>query len=131
VGANVSAAHDAGMTLLVTGRERLGCDIGTALDRSPEEQAGLLGDHVGLRDRLMAETGEPATVATARVLGALASLRTTGAASRALTMDRGGPDGWVLLRTGDGVVATWVTTINDRPDPVVFAVLSGEERCHG
>jgi 3-oxoacyl-(acyl-carrier-protein) synthase len=136
VGANVSAAHDAGMTLLVTGRERLGCDIATVLDRSPAEQAGLLGEHVGLRDRLIAETGEPATVATARVLGALASLRTTGAASLALTtlaptMDRGGPDGWVLLRTGDGVVATWVTTINDRPDPVVFAVLSGEERCHG
>jgi enediyne polyketide synthase len=124
------------MTLLVTGRERLGCDIATVLDRSPTEQAGLLGEHVGLRDRLIAETGEPATVATARVLGALASLRTTGAASPALTtlaptMDRGGPDGWVLLRTGDGVVATWVTTINDRPDPVVFAVLSGEERCHG
>jgi polyketide synthase-like dehydratase family protein/KR domain-containing protein/polyketide synthase family protein/beta-ketoacyl synthase-like protein len=140
VGANVSAAHDAGMTLLVTGRERLGCDIGTVLDRSPAEQAGLLGAHVGLRDRLMTETGEPATVATARVLGALASLRTTGATSTlttvaqstlTLTMDRGGPDGWVLLRTGDAVVATWVTTINDRPDPVVFAVLSGEERCHG
>jgi hypothetical protein len=140
VGANVSAAHDAGMTLLVTGRERLGCDIGTVLDRSPAEQAGLLGAHVGLRDRLMTETGEPATVATARVLGALASLRTTGATSAlttvdqstlTLTMDRGGPDGWVLLRTGDAVVATWVTTINDRPDPVVFAVLSGEERCHG
>jgi enediyne polyketide synthase len=140
VGANVSAAHDAGMTLLVTGRERLGCDIGTVLDRSPAEQAGLLGEHVGLRDRLMTETGEPATVATARVLGALASLRTTGATSAlttlaptmlAPTMDRGGPDGWVLLRTGDAVVATWVTTINDRPDPVVFAVLSGEERCHG
>ena len=88
----------------------------------------------------MTETGEPATVATARVLGALASLRTTGATSAlttvaqstlTLTMDRGGPDGWVLLRTGDAVVATWVTTINDRPDPVVFAVLSGEERCHG
>ncbi|HEX4722952.1 MAG TPA: hypothetical protein VH333_10590 [Pseudonocardiaceae bacterium] len=31
---------------------------------------------------------------------------------------------------------TWVTNINDRPDPVVFAVSSGavpsgEERCHG
>jgi enediyne polyketide synthase len=130
VGANVSAAHDAGMTLLVTGRERLGCDIGTVLGRSAAEQAGLLGDHVGLRDRLMAETGEPATVATARVLGALASLRTTSA-TPALTMDRGGPDGWVLLRAGDAVVATWVTTINDRPDPVVFAVLSTEERCHG
>ncbi|HEY3608435.1 MAG TPA: polyketide synthase dehydratase domain-containing protein [Pseudonocardiaceae bacterium] len=130
VGAHVSAAHDAGMTLLVTGRERLGCHIGTALGRSAAEQAGLLGEHVGLRDRLMAETGESASVATARALGALASLRTTGATS-APTMDRRGPDGWVLLRAGDAVVATWVTTINDRPDPVVFAVLSTEERCHG
>ena len=24
-------------------------------------------------------------------------------------------------------IATWVTTVNDRPDPVVFAVLCGEE----
>jgi enediyne polyketide synthase len=112
------------MTLLVTGRGRLGCAIDTVRDDVSADVAGYLA----VRDQLMAELGDTAAVAGARVL---AALRATGDDSPDLIVDRVHPDGWVRLRTGDAVVATWVTNINDRPDAVVFAVLSGEERCHG
>jgi enediyne polyketide synthase len=32
-----------------------------------------------------------------------------------------------VLSAGDARIATWVTTLNDNTEPVVFAVLSGEE----
>jgi enediyne polyketide synthase len=75
----------------------------------------------------MTEAGESAAVAGTRVWGALECLRKTGAPSQALTVDRVGPDGWVVLSAGDAAIATWVTTVHGRLDPVVFAVLSGEE----
>jgi enediyne polyketide synthase len=80
-----------------------------------------------VRDLLVAEAGESAAVAGTRVWGALECLRKTGVTTQALTVDRVHPDGWAVLSAGDAKVATWVTTVNDRPDPVVFAVLAGEE----
>jgi len=74
----------------------------------------------------MAALGDTAAVAGARVL---AALRATGDESPTLTVDRAHPDGWVRLRADDAVVATWATSINDRPDAVVVAVLCGEEGC--
>jgi enediyne polyketide synthase len=127
-GAAVSASHAAELTLAVVGSGRLGCDIETVTERSDADWAGLLGaDQVGVRDLLMTEAGESAAVAGTRVWGALECLRKTGAPSQALTVDRVGPDGWVVLSAGDAAIATWVTTVHGRLDPVVFAVLSGEE----
>jgi enediyne polyketide synthase len=127
-GAAVSASHTAGLTLAVVGSGRLGCDIETAIERSDADWAGLLGaDQVRVRDLLVAEAGDSAAVAGTRVWGALECLHKTGATAQALTVDRVGPDGWVVLSAGDAAIATWVTTVHGRLDPVVFAVLSGEE----
>jgi enediyne polyketide synthase len=127
-GAAVSASHTAELTLAVVGTGRLGCDIETVTERSDVDWAGLLGaDQVGVRDLLMTEAGESAAVAGTRVWSALECLRKTGAPSQALTVDRVGPDGWIVLSAGDAAIATWVTTVHGRLDPVVFAVLSGEE----
>jgi enediyne polyketide synthase len=129
VGASVSLARDAGLTLLVAGRGRLGCHVGTALGRTPADWADLLGDHVVVRDRLTAASGESAAAAGARVLAALVALRKSGVPpTGALTVDLDQPDGWVLLGTAVATVATWVTNVAGRPDPVVFAVLSGTRR---
>jgi enediyne polyketide synthase len=127
-GAAVSASHSAGLTLAVVGSGRLGCDIETVTERSDADWTGLLGvDQVGVRDLLVTEAGDSTAVAGTRVWGALECLRKTGATTQALTVGRVGPDGWVVLSAGDAAIATWVTTVNGRPDPVVLAVLSGEE----
>jgi enediyne polyketide synthase len=127
-GAAISASHGAGVSLVVTGSGRLGCDVETVAHRTDDDWAGLLGDGLSrVRDLVVAETGEGADTAGTRVWSALECLRKTGNTTRLLTVDRVAPDGWVVLSAGDARIATWVTTLNDLTEPVVFAVLSGEE----
>jgi enediyne polyketide synthase len=75
---------------------------------------------------LAADTGESTSVANTRVWSALECVRKTGAMTQALTVGQVDPDGWALLSSGSARIATWTTTVNDRPDPVVFAVLQEE-----
>ncbi|MFI9328653.1 type I polyketide synthase [Kitasatospora sp. NPDC052868] len=125
-GASVSAAHAAGLTFAVVGQGRLGCDVESVVERGAEDWAGLLpAGLLAVRDLLAAETGESASTAGTRMWGALECLRKTGATSEAVTLERVHPDGWVELGAGDARIATWVTAVNDRPEPVMFAVLIG------
>jgi enediyne polyketide synthase len=127
-GIGVSASHGAGLTLAVVGPGGPGCDIEPVVHRSEAEWAGLLGvEQLAVRDRLVAECGETSAVAGTRVWSALECIRKAGATAQSLTVDRVDPDGWALLSAGDATIATWVTTVNDRPDPIVFAVLAGEK----
>ncbi|MFI7677413.1 type I polyketide synthase [Actinophytocola sp. NPDC049390] len=126
-GASISASHGAGVSLVVTGAGRLGCDVETVVNRTEEDWTGLLGEDLcRVRDLVVAEAGEEADTAGTRLWSALECLRKTGTTTRDLTIDRVSADGWIVLSTGDARIATWVTTLNDLPDPVVFAVLSGE-----
>ncbi|WP_410589853.1 type I polyketide synthase [Amycolatopsis sp. lyj-23] len=126
-GVEVSASHTAQLTLAVTGRGQLTCDIETAIERTDEDWAGLLGEELVAVGRLLAaDTGEPLAVANTRVWSALECVRKTGLMTQALTVRRVEPDGWALLASGSALIATWSTTVNDRPDPVVFAVLQAE-----
>lgn len=126
-GATISASHGAGVTLVVTGGGRLGADVETVVHRSEDDWAGLLGRELGgVRDLVVAESGEDVDTASTRVWSALECLQKTGTTTRDLVVDRVTADGWVVLSTGDAKVATWVTTLNDVAEPVVFAVLSGE-----
>jgi enediyne polyketide synthase len=128
-GASVSVSHGAGVTLAIVGQGRLGCDVETVLERDRQTWDDLIGaQQVPVRDLLVAESGESEAVAGTRVWSALECLRKTGATSQALTVERVGMNGWVVLSAGDAKIATWVTTLNDLPEPVVFAVLVGEEK---
>jgi enediyne polyketide synthase len=127
-GGTVSAAHGAGMTLVVTGEQRLACDVEVVAERDEDDWATLLGaDQLGVRDLVAADAGEPASVAATRIWSALECLRKAGVTTQALTLDRIEPEGWVVLSDGESRIATWVTTVNDIPDQVVLAVLAGEE----
>jgi enediyne polyketide synthase len=127
-GGTVSAAHGAGLTLVVTGEHRLACDVEVVADRDEDDWATLLGaDQLGVRDLVAADADEPASVAATRVWSALECLRKAGVTTPALTLDRVEPEGWVVLSDGESRIATWVTTVNDVPDQVVLAVLAGEE----
>jgi enediyne polyketide synthase len=127
-GAAISASHGAGVSLVVTGSGRLGCDVETVTHRTEDDWTGLLGQGLlRVRDLVMAESGENADVAGTRVWTALECLRKSGVTARNLTVDRVHADGWVVLSAGDAKVATWVTTLSYGPDSVVFAVLAGEE----
>ncbi|MFD6949681.1 erythronolide synthase [Nocardiopsis sp. TSRI0078] len=125
----VSASHGAGVTLAVAGAGRIACDVEAVAERSEEEWSGLLGRGlVSVRDLVAEQAGESAHVAATRLWSALECLRKSGGTGRSLTLEEVRPHGWVVLSSGDARVATWTTTLNANPDPVVFAVLSGEER---
>jgi enediyne polyketide synthase len=124
----VSASHGGGVTLAVAGTGVLTCDVEAAAERTEDDWAGLLGGELlGLRDLLAAESGESVAVASTRVWSALECIRKAGSMTQALTASRVHDDGWVLLSAGEARIATRAMTINGRPDPVVFAVLVGEE----
>ncbi|HWM07010.1 MAG TPA: SDR family NAD(P)-dependent oxidoreductase, partial [Actinophytocola sp.] len=127
-GGTMSASHGAGVTFVIAGEGKLACDIEVVTERDQQDWHDLLGvAQVPVCDLVAAETGDSASVAATRVWSALECLRKVGSTSQALTLDRAEPDGWVVLSDGDARIATWVTTVNDVPDQVVFAVLSGEE----
>ncbi|HEX5114867.1 MAG TPA: type I polyketide synthase [Pseudonocardiaceae bacterium] len=127
-GVTVSASHKADLTLAVVGTGALSCDAETVLERTDTDWADLLGpEPLALAELLAADTGEPASVARTRVWTALECVRKTGSMTQALTVHRVHQDGWTLLSNGAARIATWVTTVNGQPHPVVFAVLAGEE----
>ena len=127
-GVTVTVSHTADLTMAVTGEGRIGCDIERVRERSEEDWHGLLGtDQLGVRDVLVAESGDSPSTAGTRVWSAMECLRKVGVTGQALAVRQVHPDGWTVLSAGDAAIATWVTTVNDRPEPVVIAVLSGEE----
>ncbi|MFD1147844.1 type I polyketide synthase [Saccharothrix hoggarensis] len=126
-GASVSASHSAGLTLAVVGSDVLACDVQEVAHRSADDWSGLLGpDLLPVRDLLVAEAGDPVDVAATRLWSAIECVRKTGEFTQAITVERVHADGWVLLRSGRALIATWPTTLSGRRAPVVFAVLAGE-----
>ncbi|WP_433259931.1 SDR family NAD(P)-dependent oxidoreductase [Actinosynnema sp. CS-041913] len=126
-GHTVSSSHGGGLTFAVVGAGRLACDVEPVVARSAADWAALLGPSaLPVRDLLVAD-GEDAAVAGTRVWCAVECLRKTGSTSQALTVDRVLPDGWTVLSAGDAKVATRLTRVHGRPDPLVFAVLVGRD----
>jgi enediyne polyketide synthase len=126
-GGTVSSSHAAGLTIVLTGTGPLACDVEVVAERGKEDWEDLLGGTRKVRDLVAAETGEQESIAATRVWCALECLRKVGSTAQALTLDRVDEEGWVLLSDGDTRIATWTTTVNDVPEPVVFAILSEKE----
>jgi enediyne polyketide synthase len=124
---NVTASHTSRLTLVATGPDQVTVDIETAIERTEEDWAGLLGEELLALGRLLAaDTGEPISVANTRVWSAIECVRKSGSMTQALTVRQVDADGWALLANGEARIATWSTTVNDRTDPIVFAVLHSE-----
>ena len=127
-GARVSAAHGAGVTLAVVGEGGIACDVESVAERSEPAWNGVLGEGgVSMRDLVAEQVGASDHAAATRVWGALECLRKVGDVGRSLTLESVAEHGWVVLSSGDARIATWTTTLNGRPEPVVFAVLHGKE----
>lgn len=122
--AQISISHAAGLTLAVAGGLPAGCDVEPVTARSAEDWQGLLGaDGAALAALLAQENGESQDVASTRVWGAIECLRKTGHARVELVAAGGARDDrWVLLRSGEATVATFVTSLRSVGDPVMFAL---------
>jgi len=125
----VSASHGAGMTLAVAGSGRVGCDVEPVSERTPEAWRGLLTtEQFALAELIQRERGEDHAAAATRVWSAVECLRKAGRTlSGPITLSAGRSHGWVLLQSGAAKIATFVTSVLDRPDAVVFTILTEED----
>jgi enediyne polyketide synthase len=129
-GAQISVSHGAGQTIAVAAGLPVGCDMETVVERSTADWEGLLGaDSYALANLLAQENGEDLATAATRVWGAVECLRKTGHARIELVAAGSPrPDRWVMLRSGQATVATFVTTVRQSEQPVVLALsIEGSE----
>jgi enediyne polyketide synthase len=125
-GIGISRSHAGELVLAVTGVGRLGCDLQEVAERSEEVWLGLLGPE---RSRLAAlisrERGERYGDAATRVWAAGESLVKAGVPHGApLTLETGGEDGWLLLRSGDLRIGTLLAPVRELAGSAALAVLA-------
>jgi enediyne polyketide synthase len=127
-GIAISASHGSGLTLAVAGSETVGCDVEPVSERATDDWRGLLTtEQFALAELIQRERGEGLATAATRVWSAVESLRKAGRTlSGPITLAVGGPAGWALLQSGAANIATFVTSVLDQSDPVVFTILTEE-----
>ncbi len=125
----ISASHGAGVTLAVAGSGCVACDVENVAERLPEDwQLLLTTEQFALAELIQREREEGPSVAATRVWGAVECLRKAGRTlSGPITLAPGGPPGWVLLESGAAKIATFVTSVLDQPDLVIFTILTEED----
>ncbi|MGI5238425.1 type I polyketide synthase [Dactylosporangium sp. CA-139066] len=122
-GPTVSAAHSAVLHLAVAAPGTVACDVEPV---APRPWSDLLGPRTALVEQLIAPGAESPDASATRVWCAVECLAKAGVPEPApLTLVPGErADGWVLLRSGDLTIATFVCTLRDAGAPVALAVLS-------
>jgi enediyne polyketide synthase len=128
-GFQVSSAHGGGITLsaALPGDRPVECDVEVAQTRTEQEWTDLLGaEGAALAALIASERNEDYSVAATRVWGAVECLSKSGQALRDLTLDTvdgvPGSGPWAALRGGGRRIASFVTTVADHGDPLVFTV---------
>jgi len=124
-GDTVSSSHASRVTLCVTGKGPLGCDVESVDLRATDVWPHLLGAQAALADLVAGLPGENRDSAGTRVWAALECLQKTGhAAPGPLTLQQSQRPGWVVFAFGGLRIATFRTTLRGAAAPVVFAVLT-------
>ncbi|WP_255363758.1 type I polyketide synthase [Actinoplanes sp. TFC3] len=127
-GGGVSAAHETTLSMAVTGPQPVACDVQFVQTRTEQEWRALLTGNFAVAEAARAGDENPG-VARTRVWCAVECLIKAGrppGAPLVLAPERSaGPR--VVLRSGDLVVTTYAARLRPAGDPVVLAVLSGEE----
>jgi enediyne polyketide synthase len=132
-GIAISSSHGAGVTLAVAGLGKVGCDVERIAERTIEDWRGLLTtEQFALAELIQREREEAPSVAATRVWSAVECLRKAGRTlsgpiTLATPAGQQSPGGWVLLQSGAAKIATFVTSVLDQPDRVVFTILTEED----
>ncbi|OXM66079.1 type I polyketide synthase [Amycolatopsis vastitatis] len=128
-GLQVSASHGAGVTFAVAGAAPVGCDVQPLMSDGGQRWPALLdADGLALARLAGRKSGEAFGRSAGRVWSAVECLRKLGHAvvREPLVFDGTERDGWVRFRSGSVRIATWVGTLRQAADPVVFSVAAGD-----
>jgi enediyne polyketide synthase len=121
----VSRSHAGDLVLEVTADGRIGCDLEPVTGRTEEVWRDLLGEHFALAELIASENGESGDSAATRVWTAVESLKKAGVPHGApLVLDRSeASDGWLLLRSGDLRIGTYLGPVRELSGSAAHAVL--------
>jgi enediyne polyketide synthase len=121
----VSRSHAGDLVLEVEGEGRIGCDLEPVAERSEESWRDLLGERFALAELIARERGESRDAAATRVWTALESLKKAGAPLGAPLVLDGAPgeEGWLLLRSGELRIGTYLGPVRELAGPAALAVL--------
>jgi enediyne polyketide synthase len=127
-GRQVSVSHAGGLVLAVSsggGDGRLGCDLEPVAARDAETWRGLLGEErFQLAELIARERGESRDQAATRVWAAAESLKKAGVPHGApLVLDTTSDDGWLLLRSGELRIGTFLGPVRELSGSAALAVL--------
>ncbi|HEV2851243.1 MAG TPA: SDR family NAD(P)-dependent oxidoreductase [Thermoanaerobaculia bacterium] len=125
-GSCLAVSHAGSLTFSVAGDGgRLGCDLEPVAERTEEVWQGLLGnERYRLAELIARERGETLGAAATRVWAAAESLTKAGVPHGApLVLDRIGDDGWLLLRSGELRIGTFLAPVRELAGPAALAVL--------
>jgi enediyne polyketide synthase len=122
----ISRSHAGDLVLAVSGGGRLGCDLEPVAERSEEVWRGLLGaERARLAELIARERGETLSAAATRVWAAAESLVKAGVPPGApLILEPGGDGGWLLLRSGELRIGTFLAPVRELEGPAALAILA-------
>jgi enediyne polyketide synthase len=126
----VSASHAGRLTLAVTGRGPLGCDVEPVSARPAPLWGAMLGaERFALAEVIARHTGEGPDAAATRVWAAAECLKkAVMSPATPLVFASATADAWVVLRAGQRWIATYVASLKGEEAPLAVAVLTpGEE----
>jgi enediyne polyketide synthase len=127
---NVSISHAENLTLAVAGSTALGCDIQSVSARAKDDWQMLLGpQRFALAETLSSETNQTLDIAATRVWTAIECLKKAGlSADSPLLFDAATEDGWILLRSGKAMVASYLADVRAFSSRVIISILTAEGR---
>ena len=121
----VSASHAGNLAFAVAANGPVGCDIEPVVERGATTWRDLLGsERFELAGLIAKEREEDFSAAATRVWGALEALKKAGSAidQAPLSLERVDA-GWVLLRSGQMVAATWVGSLDNKRVAIATATV--------
>ncbi|HYN21831.1 MAG TPA: SDR family oxidoreductase, partial [Thermoanaerobaculia bacterium] len=125
-GLQVSRSHAGDLVLSVSTEGRIGCDLEPVAERTEEVWRDLLGERFPLAELIARELGEDRDAAATRVWAAAESLKKAGVphgAPLVLEPSEAQADGWLMLRSGDLRIGTFLGPVQELAGPAALAVL--------
>jgi enediyne polyketide synthase len=126
-GRKVSASHSGNLTMAVSARVPVGCDLELVARRPPEIWRDLLGaERFKLAEVVSREAQETLDVSATRVWTAVECLKKAGAGMAApLVFTCVAPNGWLLLESGELKIASGVIQSEGEQEDLAIALLTG------
>jgi enediyne polyketide synthase len=123
----VSVSHTGQLTMSIAGAGRVACDAEPVAGRTSAAWQDLLSaDRAALARLIVSQSADELDAAATRVWAAGECLKKAGLSGDAPLVFRAAtPDGWVVLAAGEAAIATWITPIENEPEPLALAMLVG------